>query len=193
MHSFPTPSVPASTVLSWTMALEKGSYDFAWSASAAAEMAAYLRRRVAQTDPEVKARTELRTFSEGDPYCAYLSRRSRATLTADRPALAIATGGATDASVPASGIARTQALLHKCIGCHLGGVGPHLPFDRPLELAALLRSGRFAHGTLMDEIRWRLGPQAGAERMPLGTNISGEERDALLAYFAGMLQVTAAP
>jgi len=29
--------------------------------------------------------------------------------------------------------------------------------------------------------------------MPLGTNISGEERDALLAYFAGMLQVTAAP
>jgi len=84
-------------------------------------------------------------------------------------------------------------LLHKCIGCHLGGVGPHLPFDRPLELAALLRSGRFAHGTLMDEIRWRLGPQAGAERMPLGTNISGEERDALLAYFAGMLQVTAAP
>jgi len=177
----------------WTMALEKGSYDFAWSASAAAEMAAYLRRRVAQTDPEVKARTALRTFSDGDPYCAYLSRRSRVALTADRPALAIATGGATDASVPASGIARTQALLHKCIGCHLGGVGPHLPFDRPLELAALLRSGRFAHGTLMDEIRWRLGPQAGAERMPLGTNISGEERDALLAYFAGMLQVTAAP
>ena len=176
----------------WTTALEKGSYDFAWSASAAAEMAAYLRRRVAQTDPEVKARAELRTFSEGDPYCAYLSRRSRAALTADRPALAIATG-ATDVSVPASGIARTQALLHQCIGCHLGGVGPHLPFDRPLELAALLRSGRFAHGTLMDEIRWRLGPQAGAERMPLGTNISGEERDALLAYFAGMLQVTAAP
>jgi hypothetical protein len=177
----------------WTMALEKGSYDFAWSASAAAEMAAYLRRRVAQMDPEIKARTELRTFSERDPYCAYLSQRSRAALAANRPAVAIAIAGATGASVPAPGIARTQALLHKCVGCHLGGVGPHLPFDRPLELAALLRGGRFAHGTLMDEIRWRLGPQAGAERMPLGTNISGEERDALLAYFAGMLQVTAAP
>jgi len=28
-------------------------------------------------NPEIKARAELRTFSEGDPYCAYLSRRSR--------------------------------------------------------------------------------------------------------------------
>jgi len=83
-------------------------------------------------------------------------------------------------------------LLHQCIVA-TSVASARTCVDRPLELAALLRSGRFAHGTLMDEIRWRLGPQAGAERMPLGTNISGEERDALLAYFAGMLQVTAAP
>jgi mono/diheme cytochrome c family protein len=166
----------------WTTALEKGSYDFAWSPSAAAEMASYLRKRLAQTDPQTRDLADFRTFSGGDPYCAYLVRRSRAALAADGAA------AGRSATVPASGLARTQALLDQCAGCHLSGVGPRLPFDHPPELAALLRSGRFTHGTLMDEIRWRLAPQAGAGRMPLGTNISDEERDALLQYFGGVLR-----
>jgi len=172
----------------WTTALEKGSYDFGWSPSAAREMASYLRKRVAQADPEAKALADFRTFSERDPYCAHLPRRSRAALATDRPAATIAARRETEPAAPVPALARTRALLDKCAGCHLGGVGPSLPFDHPHELAELLRGGRFAHGTLMDEIRWRLAPQAGAGRMPLGANISDEERDALLEYFGAVLQ-----
>src|SRR5437016_4070003 len=140
-------------------------------------------QRAERNNPELKALADFRTFSERDPYCAYLARRSRAALATASPAAPIASGQALEAGAPAHGAARTQALLDQCAGCHLGGVGPQLPLDRPSELAALLRGGRFAHGTLMDEIRWRLAPQAGASRMPLGTNIGEEDRDALLRYF----------
>jgi hypothetical protein len=177
----------------WTTALEKGSYDFAWSPSAAAEMASYLRQRIAQTDPQIKELADFRTFSERDPYCAYLARRSRAALATAAPALAVAAAQPSVAVATASTARRTQALLDRCAGCHLGGVGPHLPFDRPPELAELLRGGHFAHGTLMDEIRWRLAPQAGAGRMPLGINISDEERDELLEYFTAVSQRAGPP
>jgi hypothetical protein len=176
----------------WTTALEKDSYDFAWSASAAAEMASYLRKRVERDNPELKALADFRTFSERDPYCAYLARRSRAAL-ATYPAATIRGDQAPRTATPAHGAAQTKALLDRCASCHLGGVGPHLPLDHPVELAALLRGGHFAHGTLMDEIRWRLAPEAGAGRMPLGSNIGDEERDALLQYFAAVAQLGAAP
>jgi mono/diheme cytochrome c family protein len=177
----------------WTTALEKGSYDFAWSALAPAEMASYLRKRVERDNPELKALADFRTFSERDPYCAYLARRSRAALATVRPVVPIASDQTPEAPAPAHGAARTQALLNQCASCHLGGVGPHLPLDRPPELAALLRGGHFAHGTLMDEIRWRLAPQAGAARMPLGSNLGDEEREALLDYFTAVAQRGAAP
>jgi len=177
----------------WTTALEKGSYDFAWSASAPAEMASYLRKRVERDNPELKALADFRTFSERDPYCAYLARRSRAALATVRPVVPIASDQTPETAAPAHGAARTQALLNKCASCHLGGVGPHLPLDRPPELAALLRGGHFAHGTLMDEIRWRLAPQAGAARMPLGSNLGDQEREALLEYFTTVAQRGAAP
>ena len=174
----------------WTTALEKGSYDFAWSPSAAGEMASYLRKRVL-TDPDTKTLADFRSFAGRDPYCAYLERTSRATLAAARPPLTSAPPPTTDHVAHAYGAQPTQALLDKCSSCHLNGVGPHLPFDHPPELAALLRDGRFAHGTLMDEIRWRLAPEAGAGRMPLGTNISDAERHALMDYFGAMLQRSA--
>jgi len=177
----------------WTTALEKGSYDFAWSPSAAAEMASYLRKRVERDNPELKALADFRTFSERDPYCAYLARRSRAALATAAPPITIAGSQTAAVAEPTPGSARTQALLDKCASCHLAGVGPHLPLDRPPELAALLRRGHFAHGTLMDEIRWRLAPQAGAARMPLGSNLGDEEREALLQYFTAVAQRGEAP
>ena len=177
----------------WTTALEKGSYDFAWSASAPAEMVSYLRKRMERDNPELKQLADFRTFSERDPYCGYLARRSRAALATVRPVVPISSDRAPEAVESAHGAARTQALLDKCAGCHLGGVGPHLPLDRPPELAALLRRGHFAHGTLMDEIRWRLAPQAGAARMPLGSNLGEEEREALLEYFTAVAQGGTAP
>jgi hypothetical protein len=174
----------------WTTALEKGSYDFAWSPSATGEMASYLRKRVL-TDPDSKTLADFRSFAGRDPYCAYLARTSRTALAAAPPSLASNASAPVDTAAPAYGAPRTEALLDKCSGCHLNGVGPHLPFDRPPELTALLRDGRFAHGTLMDEIRWRLAPEAGAGRMPLGINISDAERHALLDYFGSMLQRSA--
>jgi hypothetical protein len=177
----------------WTTALEKGSYDFAWSPSAVSEMASYLRRRVEMTNPETKALADFRTFSGRDPYCRYLARSSRAALATAPAVLASASNQARESVALAPASVRTRALLDKCASCHLAGVGPHLPFDRLSELAGLLRGGRFPHGTLMDEIRWRLAPQAGAGRMPLGTNISNEERNALLSYFSAVSQSGAEP
>jgi hypothetical protein len=177
----------------WTTALEMGSYDFAWSPSAAAEMASYLRKRVERNNPDLKALADFRTFSERDPYCAYLARRSRAALATAGPGMPMAGNQTPEAAAPPRGAARIQALLDKCASCHLGGVGPHLPLDRPRELAVLLRGGNFAHGTLMDEIRWRLAPQAGAARMPLGSNLGAEEREALLEYFTAVAQRGEAP
>jgi len=178
----------------WTTALERGSYDFAWSPLAAGEMASYLRRRIARTDPRIRELAEFRTFSARDPYCRYLQERSRDTLAlADKDTIATASGArvatttrGVQSPAPAPPLSRAQALLAQCAGCHLGGAGPHLPFDRPSELAALLREGHFAHGNLMDEIRWRLAPQAGAARMPLGSNIDETDRMALLDYFSSL-------
>lgn len=177
----------------WTTALEKGSYDFAWSPSALGEMEAYLRKQIALTNPQTRTLADFRSFSERDPYCAYLERNSRAALAAAGDAAAEGGICMPDPALPADHAAHTRALLDQCAGCHLTGVGPRLPFDRPRDLASLLRGGHFAHGTLMDEIRWRLAPQAGAGRMPLGTNISDEERAALLNYFAGVQQRSATP
>ena len=181
----------------WTTALEKGSYDFAWSPSAASEMALYLRKQIARTDPRIRELAEFRTFSARDPYCRYLQQRSRDALaSAARDAVAAVSGmraaNARGVESPVQPLPRAQALLAQCASCHLGGVGPHLPFDRPSELAALLRQGHFAHGTLMDEIRWRLAPQAGASRMPLGANIDETDRMALLDYFSALSRRDAA-
>ena len=175
----------------WTTALESGSYDFAWSPAAAGEMASYLRKRIARTDPRIRELAQFRTFSGRDPYCRYLQQRSRDALASAvrEPVAAVgsgqaANGGSVESAVPP--LPRAQALLAQCASCHLNGAGPHLPFDRPSEMATLLREGHFAHGTLMDEIRWRLAPQAGASRMPLGANIDEADRMALVDYFSAL-------
>lgn len=167
----------------WTTALEKGSYDFTWSPAALAEMSAYLQGRLAQADPDVAVLADLRAYSERDAYCSHLRQQSRLAIAA------LPAGPAPDAPSPGEGVPAdrpgnddARALLARCAGCHAAGVGPPLPFDREAELAASLRSGPFVHGTLLDEIRFRLGPRAGAARMPLGLNVGDADRAALLDY-----------
>jgi cytochrome c553 len=161
----------------WTTALEKRTYDFTWSPTASAEMAAFLRRRIAQGDAEVA----VRTLSDPDRYCGYLRRRSRAAL-AGVEALAPAAPGSQIVEAAANG----PALLSQCKTCHLGDVGPRLPFDQPERLAGQLTQGQFPRGNLLEEIRWRLGPEAGQGRMPLGTNLSQSERQTLIAYLSAL-------
>jgi mono/diheme cytochrome c family protein len=176
----------------WTTALEKGSYDFTWSPSALTEMTSYLRRRIAQADPEVAVLADLRAFNQRDAYCAHLRLRSRASLASLPRANGTAEPLAPDKARP-TGTDVAKAMLGRCAGCHAGGVGPALPFDREAELTERLRSGPFPHGTLLDEIRWRLAAEAGAGRMPLGVNISEADRAALLGYLEELARRRPAP
>src|SRR5204862_231058 len=59
-------------------------------------------------------------------------------------------------------------------------------FTMPSLPAQQLRVRPSAHGTLIDEIRFRLSAAAGAQHMPLGLNLSDADRESLEAYFAAL-------
>jgi len=177
----------------WTTALEKASYDFTWSPTTLAEMASYLRRRIAQTDPDVAILADLRSFNGRDAYCTHLRQRSLTSLASVPQSAGKAQAGSARENGRASGAKAASDLLERCAGCHAGGVGPPLPFDREAELAVRLRTGAFPHGNLLDEIRWRLGAESGAGRMPLGINVSEGERAALLEHLEDLARRTPVP
>ena len=58
-----------------------------------------------------------------------------------------------------------------------------LPFGDPLLLASRLGGSGYARGRLLDEILYRLTPQAGAERMPRDINLTPAEQEVLENYF----------
>jgi cytochrome c553 len=130
------------------------------------------------------------TPADGDRYCSYLKRRSRT-------ALAGATGTVTGTVAPRppslaaheptdSASGGPPAVLKVCVSCHETGVAPPIPFSDPRLLAQQLRGRAAPHGTLYDELRFRLSADAGAHRMPLGLNLADAERQALGAYFAAL-------
>jgi cytochrome c553 len=178
--------VPTGT---WTLALETGTYDFTRPPSAAVPLRASLLETVAPGDRTLETLSYSVTSADGDRYCSYLKRRSRA-------ALAGADGTVTNmvASSPAtlaphepaadSAAGAPPAALQGCVSCHETGVAPPIPFSDPKFLAQQLRARSAPHGTLYDEIRFRLSAGAGAHRMPLGLNLADAERQALDAYFA---------
>jgi hypothetical protein len=73
-----------------------------------------------------------------------------------------------------------------CVSCHATGVAPPIPFADPKLLAQQLRTRAAPHGTLYDEILFRLSAGAGTRRMPLGLNLADAERQALDEYFAAL-------
>jgi len=184
----------------WTLALEQGTYDFTLPPLPAQPLRETLVAEVATRDAVIQDLSRYSTSSDGDRFCSYLKRRSRATLIASsdgapgvvplnptaplsRAAVAPVAGAM---NAPAAAIMAPPAALQLCVSCHETGVAPLLPFSDPTQLTQQLRVRPSAHGTLIDEIRFRLSAAAGAHQMPLGLNLSDADRDSLAAYFAAL-------
>jgi len=202
----------------WSLALERNASDFGALRSSVGVLAASLLETVAPGDAAVTDLSHYRTFTYDDRYCAHLRRESTAALEGVELAAAASAppghrapgevpGADAAAAVPAppsaaperltqaAAIAR-PALLGHCAVCHASPAGPpvapRIPFDDPARLATLLSAGGYPRGSLLEEIRYRLSPAAGAGRMPLDLNISEAERRGLESYFAALLTLYSA-
>ena len=167
----------------WSLALEDGTYDLA-APEGALSLEQLLFERLAGSEPELRELRAFRSFGATDALCAELSRRSERELT-----VFYGTAGsermraAASTPVAAGEVHSPPRLLGHCIECHTGDVGPALPFGDPEALAPRLRAGGYAHGRLLDEILYRLAPEAGAARMPRDINPTPAERRDLEDYF----------
>jgi hypothetical protein len=159
----------------WTLAFERGSYDLsAPPAAVTFEQALYAWL------------ASYRSYNESDAYCAHLRRASQASLAAWYTTHTNSTQSV-DSAGPADhqceGNTAASALLQTCIACHSSAVAPQLPFCAPNLLAARLGKGHYPHGSLLDEILFRLTPRAGSERMPRGIDIDDAQQQRLERYF----------
>ena len=191
---------------SWTLALERRTYDFTLPPSSTATLRAALLAQVAERDPRIRDLGSYATSSDGDRYCNYLQRRSRAALSQLPAGFMGATAVGTTSTpppglaggLPASPVMRASsgsaatlarpAALQSCVSCHAKDGAPQLPFLDPAQLTRELHVRPSAHGVLIDEIRFRLSPQAGARRMPLGLVLPDSERQSLERYFTALAE-----
>lgn len=147
----------------------------------------FVERATAQ-DPQLRRLFE--AASSGD--CRELQSRSLSALrtTARVPRESSGDGTTVSALGPwssaTSGDRPVADLLRTCVGCHEHGIGPAIRFDASAPLGAEGSEARYPHGTLIEEILFRLRPEAGARRMPLGTDFSTTEIASLEAYFQRM-------
>jgi hypothetical protein len=172
----------------WTLAFERGSYDLS-APPAAVTFEQALYNWLAPTDPELAVVASYRTYNESDAYCAHLRRASQASLadwytTHHNSTQSLHSGDAADN--PNEKNTSAPALLQTCIACHSSDVAPRLPFSAPELLATRLREGHYPHGRLLDEILFRLTPQAGPNRMPRGIDIDGAKQHQLEHYFVDL-------
>ena len=184
----------------WTLSLEKGEYGYAPASSPLNSLRNALLVEVARRDARVKTLSEYATPVDGNRYCRYLQHNSQAALAHEPPSLG--TDGAGASSVPtglagaagphstdgAPGALGSQdqtppGTLNICIGCHESSVAPYIPFADPGQLKHELTTRVTSRGLLIDEIRFRLGPEAGSKRMPLNLNLEDTERAELERYF----------
>jgi hypothetical protein len=171
----------------WTTALEKGSYDFAMPGGGRAELERQFLAKLERDDVVLTALADARAVSSSERYCAELRRRSRTALATPMHASARMpmereSGDVTQAP-PDLGRPTT---IERCALCHTSGIGPDLPFDRPDRLTEELTHSGYSHGSLLEEILFRLSPAAGPHRMPLGTTLSDAERSVLEQYFRAL-------
>jgi mono/diheme cytochrome c family protein len=168
----------------WSLELEKGPLAPSGQRDADGTLADALRVAVARLDPHVAALASSREYSSDDRYCAYLRERSRSAL-ASIPGgylLRLETRGPN----PESSAPALESILRHCATCHGDGTAPPLPFSDPELLAPLLRQPGHTHGQLLDELLFRISPQAGPARMPPDELLAPGERDALDVYLKGL-------
>ncbi len=151
----------------WTMALEKGTYDF--RGAALAELEPLLAQEVSTTDLAF-ARLHVQRSSD-DRYCAQLRRRS-APLTAS----------ATPRAPPQVETVRPLGL-DACARCHDGEMAPAIAFDDSKEFTRALVTQQTARGPLINDLLYRLSLSSGADKMPRDSNLTEEERRQLVDYF----------
>jgi hypothetical protein len=173
----------------WSLALERDSYDLA-APDGALSLEQLLFDKLAVSEPELRDLGSYRSFTGTDAYCTGLRRRSERELTAFYDATGIERLRFGDAPATDGETLRPR-LFDSCIACHRGGVGPVLPFGDTAALIPRLTVGAYPHGRLLDEILFRLTPQAGAARMPRGINPSPAEQRELEDYFVGLAQAVA--
>jgi cytochrome c553 len=173
----------------WTLAFERGSYDMSAPAGTLTLEQA-LFAWLARTDPELRTVAAYRTFNADDAYCRHLRQASRLSIaTWLESHAAFAPAADVPSNVPghqAPGSA--PALVQQCAACHGGDIAPALPFADPPALATRLLDGSYPHGRLLDEILFRLTPEAGAGRMPRGIIIDAAEQRGLEEYFVNLAQ-----
>jgi hypothetical protein len=165
----------------WSLALERNTYDMA-APDGALALEQLLFEKIADREPDLRALRTLRSFNSMDGYCAEMRRRSEAELATFYDAAGSERFRASARPAPANQTSQPRLLDH-CIACHNGEVGPALPFGDPLLLASRLGGGGYVRGRLLDEILYRLTPQAGAERMPRDINLTSAEQEVLENYF----------
>jgi hypothetical protein len=173
----------------WTLALERGTYDFS-APDGTLTLEQALFERLARSDAALYDLAEYRTFASEDSYCQHLRRESRRSLSTWYGS---GMKSEQSAAPPVSdGLESSPPLLERCIACHSSDVAPPLPFGDPGTLAPLLLGGRYPRGRLLDEILFRLTPQAAADRMPRGIYISSIEQHQFEDYFLTLAR-SAAP
>ena len=159
----------------WSPALETETYDFTAPQPIVTEMLNQLVASLGPSEKIAKSLFSLKQVSNNKKYCSYLTTKSIAALNSVTPSF----------SLPV--VAVRPSLVQRCADCHqLGLVGPSIPFNQTKSLAALLSTGKYPHGTLLDEILFRISPNAGADRMPRGMNITESEQHELEKYFRAL-------
>ena len=154
----------------WSLALEHATYDF----NAPPTRESPLREAL------LSEMTYAALPSDGDRYCEDLKRKSLKALTD------LATVNGSGLATHEAELIASPPIAQVCVGCHQTDVAPRIPFADPVQLAKDLRTRPAPHGLLIDEVRFRLSAEAGAQRMPLGINLSDEQRQQLNAYFSAL-------
>ena len=170
-------------ITGYTLALEKNTYDFDDGHIPLGAVERNLISFVKLNDEKIEALFSSMHASTEKKYCNYLQKTSRNKIEEFQKI----SGSDLFATEENSTLIRNKsdhpAQLNLCISCHESGVGPKILFSRSDDLKSQLAEKKYARGTLLDEIKFRLSPAAGASRMPLGLNISNEEASSLIKYF----------
>jgi cytochrome c553 len=143
-----------------------------------------LLAEVASNDEKVRELSHYATSADGDRYCNYLKRHSRTVL--QRYSAELDTASGLGAGAVTADELTMPAALAQCINCHETGAAPLHPFSHPDLLKTELHAPYPPHGTLLDEIQFRLSPAAGGRRMPLGLILADTDIESLQEYFAAL-------